>query len=182
MQPGHRVGRRCTWRRKSLPENRPRRALTSTRLVLFCINCWWAIFEATDQPIGKKKSAIHFCARIYGIASRAIRRSALLKRPVSRPLALVAPASCRASPATTARPWRDLFFLDRSWPVAHAFPSLPFASAVWISEQRYEDFLQRAGRKTPTREDFVFLGVDQATLEMPPLTPEELANNRAFSS
>ena len=74
------------------------------------------------------------------------------------------------------------FFWTALGLLLHAFPSLPFASAVWISEQRYEDFLQRAGRKTPTREDFVFLGVDQATLEMPPLTPEELANNRAFSS
>ena len=72
------------------------------------------------------------------------------------------------------------FFWTALGLLLHAFPSLPFASAVWISEQRYEDFLQRAGRKTPTREDFVFLGVDQATLEMPPLTPEELANNRAF--
>ena len=62
----------------------------------------------------------------------------------------------------------------------HAFPSLPLVSAVWVSEQRYEDFLQRSGRKTPTRDDFVFLGVDQATLQMPPLTPEELENNRAF--
>ncbi len=62
----------------------------------------------------------------------------------------------------------------------HAFPSLPFVSAVWVSEQRYEDLLRREGRKTPTRDDFVFLGVDQATLQMPPLAPEELANNRAF--
>jgi serine/threonine protein kinase/class 3 adenylate cyclase len=62
----------------------------------------------------------------------------------------------------------------------HAFPSLPFVSPVWLNEQRYEDFLQRNGRRTPTRDDFVFLGVDQATLEMPPLAPEELANNRAF--
>ena len=61
-----------------------------------------------------------------------------------------------------------------------AFPNLPFISTVWSGEQRYEDFLRREGRKTPTRDDFVFLGVDQSTLEMPPLAPEESANNRAF--
>ena len=62
----------------------------------------------------------------------------------------------------------------------HAFPSLPIVSAAWVSEQRYEDFLQREGRKTPTRDDFVFLGLDQGSLQLPPLAPEELASNRAF--
>ena len=40
--------------------------------------------------------------------------------------------------------------------------------------------LRREGRKTATRNDFVFLGIDQSTLQLPPLTPEEIANNRAF--
>jgi adenylate cyclase len=60
----------------------------------------------------------------------------------------------------------------------HFFPSFPFVSAVWRQEQNYEDFLQREGRKTATRPDFVFLGIDQSTLELPPLLPEEIANNR----
>jgi adenylate cyclase len=62
----------------------------------------------------------------------------------------------------------------------HFFPDFPFVSAVWRQEQNYEDFLQREGRKTATRPDFVFLGIDQSTLELPPLLPEELAANRAF--
>ncbi len=62
----------------------------------------------------------------------------------------------------------------------HFFPSFPFVSAVWRQEQNYENFLQREGRKTATRSDFVFLGIDQSTLELPPLLPEELANNRAL--
>jgi adenylate cyclase len=62
----------------------------------------------------------------------------------------------------------------------HFFPSFPFVSAVWRQEQNYENFLQREGRKTATRPDFVFLGIDQSTLELPPLLPEELANNRAL--
>src|SRR4029434_10909582 len=35
-------------------------------------------------------------------------------------------------------------------------------------------------RKTATRNDFVFLALDQSTLQMPPLAPDEVANNRAF--
>lgn len=62
----------------------------------------------------------------------------------------------------------------------HWAPDLPFVSAVWSSEKRFEDFLQKQGRKTPTRPDFVFLGIDQSTLELPPFEPEELTNNRAL--
>jgi adenylate cyclase len=62
----------------------------------------------------------------------------------------------------------------------HFFPDFPFVSAAWWQEQRYEDFLQRQGRKTPTQPDFVFLGIDQSTLELPPLLEEEIANNRAL--
>ena len=40
--------------------------------------------------------------------------------------------------------------------------------------------LRREGRKTPAPSDFVFLGIDQSTLQLPPLTAEEIASNRAF--
>ncbi len=60
------------------------------------------------------------------------------------------------------------------------FSDVPFISAPWRLEQGFEDLLRKEGRKTPTRADFVFLGIDQSTLEIPPLLPEELANNRAF--
>ena len=40
--------------------------------------------------------------------------------------------------------------------------------------------MQREGRKTATHSDFVFLGIDQSTLQLPPFTAEELATNRAF--
>ena len=60
----------------------------------------------------------------------------------------------------------------------HFFPSLPFLSGVWRQEQGFQDFLQREGRKTATRPDFVFLAIDQTTLELPPFLPEELENNR----
>ena len=64
--------------------------------------------------------------------------------------------------------------------LGHFFPSAPFLSIPWRGEQSFEDLLRREGRKTAPRPDFVFLGIDQNTLQMPPLAPEELANNRAF--
>ncbi|PYJ31695.1 MAG: hypothetical protein DME88_13865 [Verrucomicrobia bacterium] len=70
--------------------------------------------------------------------------------------------------------WTGLIFLG------HFFPMTPFLSAPWRGEQSFEDLLRKEGRKTATRNDFVFLGLDQSTLQLPPLTPDEVANNRAF--
>jgi adenylate cyclase len=64
--------------------------------------------------------------------------------------------------------------------IGHFFPSAPFISAPWRGEQSFEDLLRREGRKTPAPKDFVFLGLDQSTLELPPLTAEEVAGSRAF--
>jgi adenylate cyclase len=70
--------------------------------------------------------------------------------------------------------WTGLIFLGRFLPMT------PFLSAPWRGEQSFEDLLRKEGRKTATRNDFVFLGLDQSTLQLPPLTPDEIANNRAF--
>jgi len=70
--------------------------------------------------------------------------------------------------------WTGLIFLG------HFFPDAPFISAPWRGEQSFEDLLRREGRKTPTPHDFVFLGIDQSTLQLPPLTADEITNNRAF--
>ena len=70
--------------------------------------------------------------------------------------------------------WTGLIFLG------HFFPATPFLSVPWSGEQSFEDLLGREGRKTPAPNNFVFLGIDQSTLQLPPLTPEELANSRAF--
>ncbi|HZR04743.1 MAG TPA: adenylate/guanylate cyclase domain-containing protein [Candidatus Udaeobacter sp.] len=64
--------------------------------------------------------------------------------------------------------------------LGHFFPAVPFISAPWRGEQSFEDLLRREGRKTRTPPDFVFLGIDQSTLQLPPLTAEEVASNRAF--
>src|ERR1051325_9162391 len=70
--------------------------------------------------------------------------------------------------------WTGLIFLG------HFFPATPFLSAPWRAEQGFEDLLRQEGRKTAAPRDFVFLGLDQSTLELPPLAPEEIAGNRAF--
>jgi adenylate cyclase len=70
--------------------------------------------------------------------------------------------------------WTGLIFLG------HFFPGVPFISAPWRGEQGFEDLLRKEGRKTPAPSDFVFLGIDQSTLQLAPLTAEEIATNRAF--
>ncbi len=70
--------------------------------------------------------------------------------------------------------WTGLIFSG------HFFPGVPFISAPWRGEQSFEDLLRKEGRKTPAPSDFVFLGIDQSTLQLPPLTAEEVASNRAF--
>src|SRR5262252_6746024 len=70
--------------------------------------------------------------------------------------------------------WTSLIFLG------HFFPMTPFLSAPWRAEQGFEDLLRQEGRKTAAPKDFVFLGLDQSTLQLPPLTAEEVAGSRAF--
>jgi adenylate cyclase len=70
--------------------------------------------------------------------------------------------------------WTGVIFLG------YFFPGAPFLSAPWRGEQSFEDLLRREGRKTAAPRDFVFLGIDQSTLQLPPLTTEEVAGSRAF--
>jgi len=70
--------------------------------------------------------------------------------------------------------WTGLIFLG------HFFPTTPFLSTPWRGEQSFEDLLRKEGRKTAAPRDLVFLGLDQSTLQMPPLSAEEVASNRAF--
>jgi len=64
--------------------------------------------------------------------------------------------------------------------VGHFFPTAPFISVPWRGEQSFEDLLRREGRKTTPPPDFVFLGIDQSTLQLAQLTPEELADSRGL--
>jgi adenylate cyclase len=57
---------------------------------------------------------------------------------------------------------------------------LPFLSVIWRGEQSVQDWLERDGRKTRTHSEFVFLGIDQSTLNFQPFDPSEVPENRAF--
>src|SRR3954447_21681231 len=59
-------------------------------------------------------------------------------------------------------------------------PEVPFFSMIARSDQSFGDMLRREGRKTATRPDMIFLGVDEATLNFEPFSPEDVPNNRAF--
>jgi adenylate cyclase len=63
---------------------------------------------------------------------------------------------------------------------ARFFPAAPFLSNIWRSEQGFEDLLRREGRKTATHADFVFVGIDQGSLEFQPFDEAQLASNRAL--
>src|SRR3954452_8243088 len=64
--------------------------------------------------------------------------------------------------------------------LGHFFATLPFISMPWRGEQSFEDLLRKEGRKTPTREDFIFLGIDEQSLQLDAVGPEEIAGNRAL--
>src|SRR5213083_533622 len=70
--------------------------------------------------------------------------------------------------------WTGLIFLG------HFFSATPFLSVPWRGEQGFEDLLRREGRKTAPPADFVFLGLDQSTLELTAYSAEELQGNRAL--
>ena len=73
--------------------------------------------------------------------------------------------------------WTGLIFLGR------AFPTVPFLFSPWSGEQNFEDLLRREGRKTPPWKDFVFIGIDQASLALQPEGEDEIREwktNRAF--
>ena len=59
-------------------------------------------------------------------------------------------------------------------------PAVPFLYAPWLGEQRFQDLLRRQGRVTPERTDFVFVGIDQQSLQLDALAPEEIASERAL--
>jgi adenylate cyclase len=64
--------------------------------------------------------------------------------------------------------------------LAHFFPNAPFLSTIWSGEHSFSDVLRREGRKTTVHPEFVFIGIDQESLVLDALDPEEIANDRAL--
>ncbi len=57
---------------------------------------------------------------------------------------------------------------------------MPVLSLPRRGEQAFEDLLRRQGRKTAPRADFVFVGIDQQSLQLDNMGPEEIMGNRAL--
>lgn len=70
--------------------------------------------------------------------------------------------------------WTGLILLAR------AFPTVPFLFSPWSGEQSFEDMLRREGRKTPARAEFVFIGIDQESLQLTAVDEQEIVGNRAL--
>jgi len=64
--------------------------------------------------------------------------------------------------------------------LAHFFPSAPFLSVVWNGERSFSDLLRRDGRKTAVHSNFVFVGIDQQSLQLNAVGAEEATGNRAL--
>ena len=59
-------------------------------------------------------------------------------------------------------------------------PGVPFLFSPWSGQQSFEDMLRRDGWKTATRSDLVFVGIDQQSLQLDAVGPEEIASERAL--
>jgi adenylate cyclase len=64
--------------------------------------------------------------------------------------------------------------------IGQFFPNFPFLSNIRRSEQAYEDVLRKEGRKTPTRSDLIFLGIDESSREFQAFDQQQVQNNRAL--
>jgi adenylate cyclase len=64
--------------------------------------------------------------------------------------------------------------------LAQFFPAAPFLSAVWQGERSFADLLRRDGRTTAVHSDFVFVAIDQQSMQLDAVGAEEAAGNRAL--
>ena len=64
--------------------------------------------------------------------------------------------------------------------LGYFFPTAPFLSGIWRGELRFGDLLRRDGRKTATHPEFAFIGIDQQSMQLDAVGPEEAAGNRAL--
>src|SRR3954471_4417684 len=55
-----------------------------------------------------------------------------------------------------------------------------FANSIWTSETSFRDALERKARRTTVRENFVFLGIDEASKQLDQVSPEEIEGSPAL--
>jgi adenylate cyclase len=63
---------------------------------------------------------------------------------------------------------------------AALFQHVLFADSIWANETSFRDALERKARRTRVHEEFVFLGIDEASKQLDQVTPEELQGSAAL--
>lgn len=63
---------------------------------------------------------------------------------------------------------------------AVTFRRIPFANSIWAKESSFQDELERRARRTRVHDDFVFLGIDEASKQLDQVSPEEIRDSPAL--
>ncbi|HEX4640106.1 MAG TPA: CHASE2 domain-containing protein [Chthoniobacterales bacterium] len=63
---------------------------------------------------------------------------------------------------------------------AAMFRNIIFANSIWANETSFRDALERRGTRTKVHEEFVFLGIDEASKQLDQVSPEEIAGSPAL--
>jgi adenylate cyclase len=61
--------------------------------------------------------------------------------------------------------------------LAALFRNVIFADSIWANETTFRDALERKARRTKVHDDFVFLGIDEASKQLDQITPEEVRDS-----
>src|SRR5256714_9081716 len=64
--------------------------------------------------------------------------------------------------------------------VAGTFGHVIFANSIWANETSFRDALERKGRRTSVHDEFVFLGIDEASKQLDQVSPEEINSSPAL--
>jgi adenylate cyclase len=63
---------------------------------------------------------------------------------------------------------------------AGAFRQVIFANSIWANETGFRDALEKKARRTKVHDEFVFLGIDEASKQLDQISPEEIASSPAL--
>jgi adenylate cyclase len=64
--------------------------------------------------------------------------------------------------------------------LAALFRNIIFADSIWANETSFRDALERKARRTKVHDEFVFLGIDEASKQLDQVSPEEINNSPAL--
>src|SRR5256885_11335115 len=64
--------------------------------------------------------------------------------------------------------------------VAGTFGHVIFANSIWANETSFRDALERKARRTKVHDEFVFLGIDEASKQLDQVSPEEIQSSPAL--